>query len=264
MHKVWVVMLALALAAGRCAAEEITIVYGDAYKPFSWGSGFDAKGVQRDFVQRILVDKLGLQVRHEVLPWRRAQIYVRNGERDGFFTVSTQERLSYTEATTLPFYETSFVMHTARSNPRARTLQSVKSLQDLKALPELRHIHMLGSGWHEAALKGLPHVAQATDASRIPAMLAQQRADVYIEQAEMFRFQAEEQGLLGQIVSFSDAPMHRVSWHLFFGKNSPHRDLLPRINELLRKLKASGELDRIKREVFERNGIRPAPLDDAG
>ena len=51
MHKVWVVMLALALAAGRCAAEEITIVYGDAYKPFSWGSGFDAKGVQRDFLK---------------------------------------------------------------------------------------------------------------------------------------------------------------------------------------------------------------------
>jgi ABC-type amino acid transport substrate-binding protein len=248
----------------RGAAQEITIVYGDAYKPFAWGVGLDAKGVQRDFVQRILVDKMGLKVKHEVLPRRRAQTYVRDGERDGFFTVPTDERASYTEATALPFYETNFVMHAARSNPRAAALRNVKSLQDLKAMREMRHIHMLGSGWHMEALQGLPQVEQATDASRIPAMLVNLRADVYIEQLEMFRFQAAEQGLSEQIISFPEVPLRRMGWHLFLGKKSPHRHLLPKINEVLRQMKATGELDRVKREIFERHGIKPAQPERAG
>ncbi len=248
-------LLTLALPA-VAGTDEITIVYGEAYKPFAWGKGLEARGVQRDFVQRILVDKLGLKVRHEVLPWRRAQNYVRDGERDGFFTVPTDERATYTDATALPFYETAFVMHTARQSPHVEALRNVHAVQDLEALPELRHIHMLGSGWHEAALKNMRSVERAIDASRIPGMLVSQRADVYMEQLEMFRFQAEEQGLLGQIVSFPETPLRKVGWHLFIGKKSKHRDLLHRINEVLRQMQASGELDRLKREIFLSNGIR--------
>jgi polar amino acid transport system substrate-binding protein len=251
-------LLALLLIgwAAKAEPEPITIVYGDSYKPFAWGSGLDARGIQRDFVQRVLVERMGLRVVHEVLPWRRAQNYVRDGERDGFFTVPTEERAQYTSATAASFYETHFVMHTAKRNPQVMALRRVRTLQDLEGLPELRHIHMLGSGWHETALKFMPNVTQAVDAARIPSMLVRMRADLYIEQLEMFRFQAQEVGLLEEIVSFPDLPLRKVGWHLFFGKKSKHLHLLPRIDDELRQMQASGELQRLKVELFQRHGIR--------
>lgn len=120
----------------------------------------------------------------------------------------------------------------------------------------LRHVHMLGSGWHEAALKDMRRVERVIDAARIPQMLAMQRADVYIEQLEMFRFQAQEQGLLNEVISFPEISMRKVGWHLFFSKKSKHRGLLPKIDEVRHQMKASGELEQVKRDIFQRNGIR--------
>jgi hypothetical protein len=73
----------------------------------------------------------------------------------------------------------------------------------------------------------------------------------------MFRFQAAEAGLLPQLVTLREPSLRKVGWHLFLSKKSPHVGLMSRINEALRQMQASGELERIKLDVFKKNGVEP-------
>lgn len=235
--------------------ESLTIVYGADYKPFSWIEDGKAVGIQIDFVEEILSARLGIKVRHEAYPWARAQQMVRTGEKDGFFTVPTEERAGYATRSEKPFYITNFVMHTSTSNPIQNILVKIKSLQDFNNHPEIRHVHMLGSGWHNSALKDLENVQTVIDSSVIPRFLIYGRADVYIEQEEIFRYQARAQGLLDEIISISDNPIQSLGWHLFIGNESDYLYLVPEINELLKEMKANGELEELKMRLFSKYGI---------
>ena len=179
---------------------------------------------------------------------------VREGKVDGFFTVATPARAEYT-ISSLPFYETHFVMHTSKHNQNVARLKTVKSLKDLEKLHNIRHIYMLGSGWHENALKNMKNVTKNVDASTIPIMLKRQRADVYIEQSEMFRYQAKERGVLEEILTLNEFTMKKLGWRIFIGNKSKHQHLIPEINAMLEKLRASGELEKIKSDIFKNNGI---------
>lgn len=237
------------------AEDTITIVYGAKYEPFAWGNLEDIKGVQPDFVQAILVDQMGLKVKHEGYPWKRCQNMVRSGQKDGFFTVPTEERAEYTDTTSSPFYVTHFVMHTGKDNPIVEQLKTVNSLEDLEKMADVRHIHMLGSGWHENALQNMKKVHKLPDASTIPVLLSKNRADLYIEQDEMFRYQAQKAGVSDEILTIKKPSIRQLGWHIFIGKESKHAHLIPKINATLKKLEASGELEKIKLEIFKKYGI---------
>ncbi len=250
------VLLIISISSYCSDQDTITIVYGSQYKPFSWG-GEDlvAHGIQRDFVEEILVKRMGLKVKHEAYPWKRCQLLVKSGEKDGFFTVPTKERKEYTIMCSIPFYKTRFVMHTGRNNPNIERLKTVTSISDLEKMPDLKHIHMRGSGWHIENLKRMKHVDEITDATKIPLLLKLLRYDVYIEQEEMFRYQAKELGVLQDIVTFEKPVMNVVGWHIFLGMNSRHRSIMPQINSMLLKMQESGELEKIKHEIFRKNGV---------
>lgn len=231
------------------------MVYGENYKPFAWGDQGKAMGVQVEFVQEVLANKLGLQVHHEALPWKRAQMLVATGERDGFFTVPTPERETYTQQTTRPFYETHFVMHTSTKNPLIERLKAVQSLPDLAAIPDLKHVHMLGSGWHENALRNMQTVYTIIDAAKIPIMLDTQRADLYIEQKEMFRFQVNELKMGKEILTLDTPSLGRLGWHVFIGKKSKFTHLIPKIDQKLAEMQSSGELEQIRLRLFRKFGM---------
>lgn len=232
------------------AEDGITITYGADYKPFAWGEEGVPFGVQKDFVEEVLGKRLGIKVTHEACPWARCQDWVREGKKDGFFTVPTPDRATYTTASSLPFYETHFVMHTSKNNPNIEQLKTVKSIKDLEKMQNLNHIYMLASGWHINALKNMKIISTVTDASNIPMMLKLLRADVYIEQAEMFRYQAKKAGVLDDLLTLNEPSIRKLGWHLFIGEKSKNQYLLPKINEMLETLRASGELEKIKQEIF--------------
>lgn len=248
-----------ALVLGWCATvyagQPLTVVYGDAYKPFAWERDGEIVGVQPDFVNAILVEEMGLSVIHEPCPWKRCQRQVELGQRDAFFTVPTEERATYTVRTQQPFYTTHFVLHTAKDNPFVERLKSVSSLEELSGMKALRHVYMLGSGWHETHLAGVARVKTAQNSSSIPLILARNWADVYVEQRELFRFQAQAAGLEDELVSLDQNALRTLGWHLFIGEKSEHAELIPRIDAVLRELADSGELERIKARIFARYGM---------
>ncbi|HSG53708.1 MAG TPA: transporter substrate-binding domain-containing protein, partial [Rheinheimera sp.] len=184
----------------QATTDEIIIGFGEAYKPFAWNDHGVSAGIQADFVEEVLVNQLGLKIVRLACPWRRCQQLVKAGEIDGFFTVPTEEREAYTVKTTVPFYHTNFVMHTAKDNRNLPAFKLAKNLLDIEMLNYVVHVNMRGSGWHNHALRNVKHRTEVQDALMIPKMLVQGRADLYIEQAEMFRYQAKELGLLDDII----------------------------------------------------------------
>ncbi|NRA15566.1 MAG: transporter substrate-binding domain-containing protein [Oceanospirillaceae bacterium] len=251
------IALCLSFSFDSFAEDAIRITYGSYYKPFAWGEEGVPYGVQKDFVEEILGKRLGIKVIHEACPWARCQALVREGSRDGFFTVPTPERAQYTKTSSLPFYETHFVMHTSKNNPNIKQLKAITSLKDLEKIQNLMHIHMLGSGWHINALKNMKNIITIPDASNIPMMLKLLRADVYIEQAEMFRYQAKKAGVLDELVTFNEPSIRKLGWHIFIGNKSKYQYLIPKINQILESLRASGELEKIKHQIFLKHGIGP-------
>jgi len=114
---------------------------------------------------------------------------------------------------------------------------------------------MLGSGWHINALKNMKNISTIPDASNIPMMLKLLRADLYIEQAEMFRYQAKKAGVLDELVTLNETSIRKLGWHIFIGKKSKYQALIPKINQVLARLHASGELEKIKQKIFLKYGI---------
>ncbi|NRA15567.1 MAG: transporter substrate-binding domain-containing protein [Oceanospirillaceae bacterium] len=247
----------ISLSLNSFAGDAITIIYGADYKPFAWGEEGAAYGVQKDFVEEILGKRLGIKVIHETCPWARCQDLVREGLKDGFFTIPTSERALYTKTSSLPFYETHFVMHTSKNNPYIKQLKAITSLKDLEKIQSLKHIHMFGSGWHKNALKNMKYISTINDASQIPMMLKLLRVDVYIEGAEMFRYQAKKAGILDELVTFNEPSIRELGWHIFIGNKSKYQYLIPKINQILERLRASGELEKIKHQIFLKYGINP-------
>lgn len=233
-------------------AGPITIVYGEGYAPFAFSENDNAVGIQKDFVEEILVKRLKLNVKHEICPWRRCQSLVKDGRRDGFFTVSTPERLKYTDKNTVPFYQTSFLLHTQKNNPFLESLKNIKSLKELKSIESLKHVHMLGSGWHEHNLKGFKNITTLKDTQDIPLFLSKGRADIYIEQDKVFKYQLAAQGLQNKLVTLNDPVIEKLGWHLFIGKHSKHRDIIQKVDTLLLSLRDSGELEKIKEKIFSK------------
>ncbi len=242
------------LPGATWAEQTIQIVYGESYKPFAWGVDGKAYGVQPEFVEAVLGGKLGLNVVHQALPWKRAQLLVEQGERDGFFTVPTPVRAKYTEHPATPLYETHFVMHTSVTNPKLAELKAIQSLRDLEARPDIKHVHMLGSGWHEQALKRMRTIYTIVDAGKIPIMLSSQRADVYIEQKELFRYQVRALNMEKEILTFERPSLGELGWYIFIGKRSRFIGLIPKLEEQLRVMQASGELLAIQQKLFKKYG----------
>ncbi len=235
--------------------DAIVVAFGNGYEPFAWGEGALVKGVQVDFVREILEKRMGLRVVTRGCPWKRCQKLVRTGKMDGFFTVPTERRARYTRKSSIPFYETHFLMHVSVDSKVAKDLRRVRSLEDLENMPHIRHIYMHGSGWHENALKKMKHVITVPDASVIPRMLALGRADVYIEQDEMFRYQARAAGVLDRLSTIEDPVIKKVKWHLFIGNKSKHVSVMSEVDRVLETLEATGELEKIKQELFRKYGI---------
>lgn len=132
---------------------------------------------------------------------------------------------------------------------------TVKTLQDLEAMDDLKHVHMLGSGWHENALKNMKNVFKIVDASNIPIMLNALRTDVYIEQAEMFRYQTKVLGLSEKLLTLNEPVIRKLGWHIFISKESKFSYLMPEIDKMLITLKNTGELEDIKRTIFKKYDI---------
>lgn len=71
----------------------------------------------------------------DVLPWSRAQLYVKDGDLDGFLTYPSESRRSYAVFTSKPlFTEDIGYLFYHKENPQKKILTAARSFDDLKNL----------------------------------------------------------------------------------------------------------------------------------
>ncbi len=228
----------------------MTIAFAENYPPFSWKNlDGEVKGILPDFTRELLEKRMGVKLDAIIFPWARGQLQVQEGAIDALFTIPTAARLSYTEATELPLFVSDYYLYTGRNNPHIALLRSMDSLQALKENQMLGHAYILGGGWHEANLADVAKKEIVQDSKHILKLLQHNRVDVYIEQRALMNYQMKVLGFKDEIVEVPNS-MGATNWHLMVGKNSPFKDDLPKLNKLIKDLTASGEMAKIREQIF--------------
>lgn len=207
------------------------MVYFGDFAPFSQ---VDANGRVRglfvDAIDHILRDGLGLTVQHQAFPWARAQAMVRSGEADGFCTVPTPERSSYTLISQRSVRDAPVRIIAASDNPRLDELRAVRTLTDLRPFRIGKYI---GSGWAEANLRPLGlSIQDAADLTGALRLVANGRVDAVVDGVDSMRLRLSMPEFHGKLLELPT----NLDWqrfHLCVGMNSPHAGLMEQIDAVM-------------------------------
>ncbi|TNJ16425.1 ABC transporter substrate-binding protein [Aeromonas sobria] len=221
-------------------APELKMAYFDDFAPYSWrDEQGKMRGLMIDVMDRV-AGQMGLKVSHQGYPWQRAQKMVRMAQADGFVTVATQERLTYTQMVDEPVTTTVMTIFTQLDHPRMAEFQRASRLSDLKTFTFLDY---LGNGWGKENLAGFT-VHHTINVDNVFKMLAAGRGDLMVTDPLVARFKLNQLGLSGQVV---EVPLQLAStpFNLCIGKHSRFNTRITEFNRALQQLRQSGELARI-------------------
>lgn len=229
-----------ALAAGPAV---MTLVYAD-YAPYSWEEEGRATGLEVEVLEEALGHRLGLTLVHKVLPWKRAQQAVREGQADAFVATRNAERASYADAGNEPVTFWAVSLFYRKGDPRLAGVHSVEELP-----PALRVGSMIGNGWVAAHLQGR-EVQYVSGMALLPGMLAAGHIDVVPDNPFVMHHLLrgrEEAAQIGE----TQLPQYSEPMVLHIGRHSAFRDRLAAADEALRRMRADGTLQRLRARYHE-------------
>ncbi len=238
--------------ADELPKRSLTVAFAENYPPFSsLAENGEATGILKDFLEALLRERLGVRISYGVYPWARGQELVREGVVDAFFTIPNDSRREYTTVSTRPLFVSDYYLYTGKTNVNAGLLHSINSLSELSQHQQLVHAHILGGGWHGTHLAQMKNVTVVRDSRRILELLRLNRVDVYIEQRPLMNYQLKQLGIQDEILEIPNV-MDATQWHLCISKQSEYTMLMPHVDRLLDDLAASGELETIRQNIFNR------------
>ena len=237
-----VCLLMCLCAAPSHGQTPLTIAYYDTYFPFSYRADDGTmQGLLIDLMNEALQVRMGVPVRHEGYPWKRAQQRVKDGLADAFVTGATEERRTYTAISTEPVFVDEDVLYTWRGHPRMAELRSVTSVRDLSSF---KIVTYLGNGWAEQNLEGMD-VRWLARQRTVLEMLSKRRGDVTIENALVTSAALSRLGLGEDVVRVPGVVMTDYAYSLCINRRSPHVGLLRDFDRVIRAMRAEGIVDRI-------------------
>lgn len=257
-------------AAGAGKDRAFHWIDDEDYYPFiSKNDRGEPVGIYYDIMTEIF-RRLGVPLRVELYPWKRAQKLIADGEGDGMITALTRERSKLFLATE-PIYNVSERAFARVDNPRIREILAIRDIRDLEGF---RIVDTIGSGWAEEHLKDLDIVWAPSYRSAIH-MLAKGRVDIYLlgkypGMAALQKLIEEEGDPYNRDLKKIVPGPHQlavVHYSLLIRKNSPHAALIPRIDRILDQMKKEGVyqaildryFSRIDRRLKERNQTSMEP-----
>jgi polar amino acid transport system substrate-binding protein len=226
------------------AEETIRFVYFNDYAPFGWQENGAMRGLYIDIVNEVFNNRLGIPVEHQGYPWKRAQKMVMDGVADGFCTVITPERLSFSDATQHSIIDVDFKMFVPANSSKLELLRQIFSISRLKGF---KLVDYAGSGWADEHLaKAGLDVYWLPRNEQIWRYLLAGRADLTVNNEWTTRYSLKKEGYQDQFVELPQ-PMapEPSSFHIFIGKKSSFLPLLNQVDESLKRMKADGTLQRI-------------------
>lgn len=228
-------------AQSKADMENLKMVYIEDYPPLSWEENGVVTGISIDVLTEALQNRMGIQVTHNVYPWKRAQVMVETGEADGFITLPTDQRRAYTNVCEETVFSADFTLFVNPANPRIEGLQQVRTIADLQ---EFKVGHIIGSGWAEQAFKGMDVDWAATSESNMR-KLAAGRIDAFVINSFVGNWLIKTLELKGKVIEVPEAILRPVPYHLMINTHSRYADILPTFDTTIKEMKADGSLETI-------------------
>ncbi|MFB2862672.1 substrate-binding periplasmic protein [Aeromonas sp. MdU4] len=228
-------------SAWAASAEELKMVYFDDFAPYSWR---DEQGKMRGLmidVMDLVAKEMGIRVSHSGYPWQRAQKLVQATQADGFVTIATHERRTYTLVVEQPVTITRLTLFTRRDHPDIAVFQHADRLSAFSAYTFLDYF---GNGWGKENLASFK-VHHTINVDNVFKMLAAGRGDLMVTDPLVARFKINLLGLSGKVV---EVPLllESTPFNLCIGNHSRFNTRVNEFNHTLQKLRQSGELARIE------------------
>ena len=215
-------------------------VYFENFAPYSWKVDDRMQGILIDIVNEVVQGELGIAVSHAGYPWKRAQNMVAANNADAFITTPTEKRRAYTVISKEPVTLHAMTVFTHKDNRKVRALERIETIADLHSFTSVNYI---GNGWAEKKLKGID-VYWVPTLDQALFLLANNRYDLYAGSATNVRYNLKRLGYKKMIVA-TPIVLDSISHNLCVGKKSPFVNILPAFDEVVRKLRKSGALQKI-------------------
>ncbi len=229
-------------AASLHAKDTMLFVYYSDYAPFGWIEDGKMQGLYIDIVNEAFTNRSGIPIEHEGYPWKRAQNMVRKGKADGYCTVVTPERLTFSYASEESIIEVNFKIYAPVGSPRLNLLREVKSIPELKSF---KLVDYRGSGWAEKNLSGLDMHWLNTNI-QVWKYLMKGRADATVKNEWTTRHVLKKLGYQDKIVELPNNINEKpITFNIFIGKKSPFAKYREQVNDKIRQMKQDGTLERI-------------------
>lgn len=229
----------LCLFAGQAVAvaKPFVLVYAD-YKPFSYVSEGGVKGLEIEILTEVLEKRLKLSIEHRILPWSRAQQYVRDGVADAFVATTNAERGGYAMRgkEVVTYWDVSLYVRQGDARfAKVRTLEDAKPFE---------FGAVMGNGWVKSMFPDA-RIQFVDREELLPRMLLAGRFDLIPENPLVMAQLLAGDPAVGHVAEIPMPQVHQAMYlHVY-----PRSDLaawLPRIDEVLAAMRADGSLQRIE------------------
>ncbi len=215
----------------------------------------DARGRPAGIFNDILTEafkRLGIRLKKEVYPWKRAQRLVLKKKADGMVTVYTKQR-AHSLVASKPIWHIKETIFFRRDNPKACTILKINSFEDMK---NLTLVETMGSGWarEQYAKHGIKHVVWVPTIDSAFNLLAKGRVDAYMmfdlnAYTILMRKQEIDESPLAkefqQIVAIAPT-FASLPFCLLVRKDSPYAKIMQRFNKVIEEMRKDGTYKRIK------------------
>jgi polar amino acid transport system substrate-binding protein len=242
-----VMMLSATLAA---AVDRPFIVAGDEDEaPYGYlNEKQEFVGIYVDLLREAF-KRLNVPLEHTPYPWKRAQFLVENGQADAMITVMTPKRAEFTVASKEALAEHKWVAFVRNDHP---DLAKIKTYTTLAQFQGLEVLDYSGDGWGEEKLKSL-NPKTSGNFTQAVLKLAGKRGDVFIQmeivtkaQIKKLMQQPENKKLELEKIEAMPNVLDSKVFYLLVAKQSPYRDLLPKIDEVIAQMKQDGTIKQIE------------------
>ncbi len=235
----WLVVMPLLAGASDVSTAPLRIVLGEDSRENQCESATGA------LLRELLQLRNGIAFECSVMPWQRAQLSVKSGERDALVALPTTERLQYAVASQVPVIKARMVAFTRADHPQMAALRLLRTPIDAKPY---RILSYRADGWAQQQLVPLGLAIEwSEDSATVLKKLAAARGDLFfqndVDTRRLIRQLGLEQTLLQLPMDFG-----RIDRHLLIRRDHPATALLPKLDASLRQMHADGSIKRIEQQ----------------
>lgn len=198
-----------------------------------------------EILREALTRRAGVKMVCDSVPWERAQLMVRTGQRDAFLATKNADRASYTVAGNEPVLTSRLVIFTLATHAKLADLKRVRTIAELKPYRVLTY---RGDGWVKNHL--LPAgitVEWSEDPSAVLRKLASGRGDLFI-QTDIDTLRLIRQLQLDNQVIMLPNELSKIQHFLMISKHSPWVTEQPRFDAAFRAMQVEGLLDSLHKQ----------------